>query len=147
MEVNQFTPATAERGTLTARIQDFLGTLANRKPETRRTYELALREFMRWYDQESSFCFSGDDVLRYREHLRFRKNMRVSSVATYLNGFRQFCEYLFQQGIIQYNPVRDVVSYRRPAVHDQEVLSSEEVKRLLAAVDTSEKRGLRDLLI
>ena len=125
----------------------FHRSLRSRRPETRGTYQRALREFARWHRADGRVRFRTDDVRRYKRYLSGRRGLAPVSVSTYLTALRQFCDYLVRTRLLRENPAKPVGGYERPRAHSRDVLTLEEVRRLLVGFDTSGERGLRDFAI
>ena len=132
------------RRALAGHFEGFLRSLRGKRPETRGTYQRALREFVRWFEKENSFRFRVEDMERYKQYLTQRKKLSDVSVSTYLTAVRRFCEYLVHAGILEDNPARSVEGNKRPLWHSRAVLAPGDVERLLAAVERQDERGLRD---
>jgi integrase/recombinase XerC/integrase/recombinase XerD len=128
-------------------VEQFILGLKDKQPETRGTYQRALWEFVRWHAMDGRFRFQVADVARYKRHLSESKRLSEVSVSTYLTAVRQFCEYLRARGILDVNPARFVDGNKRPAVHSREVLTDQDIERLLALIDRSSLRGRRDYAI
>jgi len=122
----------------------FVRSLSGSRPETRGTYERALRGFIRWFPQDGNFRFQVEDVERYKRFLTSKKKLSKVSVSTYLTALRQFCEYLVKNMILRANPARYVDGNKRPLVHSRGTLSSDEVRALYDAIDGDGKLGTRD---
>jgi integrase/recombinase XerC len=122
----------------------FVEHLASRRPETRGTYERALREFVRWSALDGKVRFRSADIERYKRYLTVRKKLAPVSVSTYLTSVRRFCEYLVSRGILKENPAARVGGNERPRTHTRDALSAEEVDRLLASLTAEDERGKRD---
>jgi site-specific recombinase XerD len=133
------------RKDLERHFQAFVDHLNGKRPETRGTYQRALREFVRWFALDGDVRFTVSDVERYKRHLTLRKKLSPVSVSTYLTAVRCFCEFLLSRGVLAENPARSVGGNQRPRTHSRDMLSVEEVDRLLASVETSDERGKRDL--
>ncbi len=134
-------------GDLRKYYEDFLASLSDKRPETRGTYQRALREFLRWFPGEDSFRFQVDDVERYKSYLTKTRNLSDVSVSTYLTALRRFCEYLVNVGVLIANPARHVDGNKRPVTHSRESLSQADVQRLLDSVEKTDSRGLRDYAV
>jgi integrase/recombinase XerC len=147
METSDVHPVRMSRRALAGHIEGFLRSLRGKRPETRGTYQRALREFVRWFEQEKSFRFRVEDVERYKQHLTRRKKLSEVSVSTYLTAVRRFCEYLVHAGVLETNPARSVDGNKRPLQHSRAVLTPGDVERLLAAVERHDERGLRDFAV
>ena len=122
----------------------FVRSLSSSRPETRGTYERALRGFIRWFPQDGNFRFQVEDVERYKRYLTSKKKLSKVSVSTYLTALRRFCEYLVEEMILQANPARFVDGNKRPLVHSRGTLRADEVQALFAAIDNDGKLGTRD---
>jgi site-specific recombinase XerD len=124
--------------------QGFLQSLRHKRPETRATYERALREFLRWYPGKTPFTFKVADVERYKHHLTVRKNLSPVSVSTYLTALRRFCAYLMHAHVIRENPADAVGGNRRPQAHTRDHLTAYELDAVLSSVQRTDERGMRD---
>ncbi len=123
----------------------FVRSMRGRAPETRGTYERALREFLRWHKTDRKCRFVTNDILRYKSHLLDEKQLSQVSVSTYLTSVRQFCDFLMHKGILRENPARTVGGSGRPTAHSRQTLTAEEVRAVLDAVYPGDELGLRDL--
>ncbi|HTX99413.1 MAG TPA: tyrosine-type recombinase/integrase [Bacteroidota bacterium] len=145
MRPRTLTPIKLTQGGLRKQYDGFVRSLRGRAPETRGTYERALREFLRWYKVDRKCRFVKDDIVRYKNHLVQEKQLSQVSVSTYLTAVRQFCDFLTQRGILRENPARTVGGSGRPTAHSRQTLSAEEVRAVLDAVHPGDELGLRDL--
>ena len=125
----------------------FVASLRRRRPETRGTYERALREFFRWLNGEKRFGFTVGDFERYKHYLTAEKGLLPVSVSTYLTSVRRFCDYLVRRGVLRTNNARLVEGNKRPRVHSRDFLTSDAVKALLMSLEPSGERGFRDIAI
>lgn len=125
----------------------FSHELRKKRPETRGTYERALRAFTRWFVLDKKCGFTVKDVERYKKYLAKEKKLSQVSVSTYLTAVRRFCQYLVDIKVLHRNPAKEVGGNRRPSTHSREVLSSREVDALLKAIDRSSEIGLRDYTV
>jgi len=125
----------------------FCHDLRRKRPETRGTYERALRAFLRWFAIDKKFGFLVKDVERYKKYLTKDKKLSQVSVSTYLTALRRFCQYLVDIRLLQKNPAREVGGNRRPSSHSREALTYRDVDALLVAIDRSSEIGLRDYTI
>jgi integrase/recombinase XerC len=127
--------------------EGFLKECERKSPETRGTYQRALRDFLKWFPIDKRFLFRVRDVERYKRYLIERKGLQNVSVATYMTALRRFCQYLIDIKLLEGNPAKRVVGGRRPAKHSRTFLSYEEIALLLAAVDRGSIQGARDYAI
>ena len=128
-------------------VARFIKSLQDKRPETRGTYQRALREFTRWFPLDGAFRFQVADVLRYKDYLTNQRRLSAVSVSTYLTALRRCCEYLISLKILDANPARYVDGNKRPSVHSRETLSGQDVNRLLDVMDKTNMRGLRDFAV
>lgn len=131
--------------TLCSHAAAFVRSLAHRRPETRATYDRALREFLRWIGPGGTFLPSREHVERYKSHLLGTKS--PGSVSTYLTSVRLFCGFLIHHGVLAENPVARVSGNKRPEKHSRESLSVGDVERLLEVIPATGELGLRDSAI
>lgn len=132
------------RKTLDRHYQGFLLSLGGRPPETRGTYERALREFVRWFKTDQRVRFVVEDFERYKRYLTVRKKLSPVSVSTYLTAVRRFCDFLVAIGVLTLNTAKQVGGNERPRSHSRDTLTRVEVERLISSVDRSDERGKRD---
>lgn len=132
---------------LAGHVERFIRGLLNKQPETRGTYQRALREFERWHAADRRFRFQVDDVKRYKRHLSESRRLSDVSVSTYLTALRRFCEYLRVNEYIDENPAKFVDGNKRPVTHSREILSEQDIERLLGVIDRKELRGRRDYAV
>ena len=144
---NSSTSLRLSRRGLDARLDGFVRSLRNKRPETRGTYQRALREFARWVPRDRRFRFRVTDVERYKHYLARQRKLSEVSVSTYLTALRRFCEYLVHAGVLSSNPARLVDGNKRPQTHSRAVLAPGDVERLLASVMRADERGKRDYAI
>jgi site-specific recombinase XerC len=147
MDSSSYSPVTLSPRALTAHAAAFVRSLADRRPETRGTYDRALREFLRWFARERRVRFLVRDIERYKAYLANRRRLSGVSVSTYLTAVRRFCDYLVRHGVLRANPAREVGGNSRPREHSRGALSTDDVVRLLASVPRADERGLRDYAI
>ncbi len=135
------------RAALSGHLMGFGRSLRRRRPETRGTYQRALREFSRWFAADGSFRFRVRDVERYKDHLTRGKHLSDVSVSTYLTALRRFLEYLVHARVITTNPARSVEGNKRPHAHSRAALAPDDVERLLGVVSRTDERGSRDYAV
>lgn len=127
--------------------EGFLKECERKSPETRGTYQRALRDFIKWFPVDKKFRFRVRDVERYKRYLVERKQLQNVSVATYMTALRRLCQYLIDVGVLANNPAKRVVGGRRPSKHSRTFLTSTELQTLLQSVDRSKLQGARDYAI
>jgi integrase/recombinase XerC len=129
--------------------QGFLRSLRHKRPETRGTYERALRAFLRWFHEDTRCRFRVEDIERYKRSLK-KKKLSAVSISTYLTAVRRLCDYLVREEVLADNPGKRVGGSHRPLSHSRQVLTPAEVKALMDVASTGagelkDERSLRDL--
>jgi integrase/recombinase XerC len=128
----------------------FLRSLRRKRPETRGTYERALRSFLLWFQDDGRCRFRVEDIERYKRYLTKKKRLSDVSVSTYLTAVRRLCEFLVRERVLSDNPGRMVGGSHRPLSHSRETLTPAQVQALIQRVSTDAaenagQRSLRDL--
>lgn len=85
----------------------------------------------------------SDDILEY---LKSRPDISKRSQARILSSFRSFFDWLVLEGLIKDNPC-DKIDSPKLGIYLPDVLSVEEVTRIIDSVDTSSWQGVRDKAI
>jgi integrase/recombinase XerC len=142
-----FRPVRLSQRALAAHYGGFVRSLRHRKPETRGTYERALRPFMQWFAEDRRCWFRVDDLERYKAYLTRRRHLSEVSVSTYLTALRRFCQYLVRMKVLSENPSRFVRGNKRPSRHSRRPLTGPQVERLLAVLQGNDERAVRDAVI
>lgn len=122
--------------------------LDGKSPETIGTYSRSLNEFGRWFrKQRGRFGFRVKDVELYRTYLAEERELSDASVSTYLTALRRLCDYLVSIGQLESNPAANVRGNKRPSVHSRDVLSADEVEKLLSEIKGNSLLERRDRAI
>jgi integrase/recombinase XerC len=132
---------------LEAHSRSFLSSLRNHRPETRGTYQRALREFIRWCAADRRCRFRVQDIERYKAYLVETRQFSAVSVSTYLTALRRLCAYLVAKRVLRDNPAASVPGFERPRFHSRDSLGPDDVQRLLLCLVATDERGLRDRAI
>lgn len=82
-------------------------------------------------------------IERYLDWL-YEEGREKSSQARQLSGIRSFFNYLLLNDEIDASPA-ELISAPKPARRLPDVLTTEEIDRILAAIDTSTPKGIRDV--
>ncbi len=105
-----------------------------------------IRQFSKFCLEEQSIPHPGElvtnAVQQYMQHL-FDREIARNSQARMLSGIRSFSKYLRLENIIDTDPV-ELVSSPRPERKLPDVLSIEEVNRIISTVDLSRREGVRN---
>ena len=114
---------------------------------TKETYLSGFRAFC-WFVRSTSLDFdelTRDDVKSFKEYLVNEKKLKPATVSSYLASVRSFYAYSEDNGI-------ENIAHRVKGVTDsrsfkKEPLTPDQARRLLASVDRSTEKGLRDFAI
>jgi site-specific recombinase XerD len=126
----------------------------NLSPLTIRMYDQYLRTFQRWAEPEGVLDASDitpEIVQRYRLHLHryisplTRRPLARGTQSSYLVALRSLLRYLTRAGEAVLAP--DRVELGKGGARSLKFLDARMVQRLLAAVDTNDERGMRDLAV
>jgi len=121
-------------------------------PYTVRNYNKAVAEFLDFLGAENVVTLDDVDRHLLRRYVaglldgEWGKPKGKASVAGRLSALRSFYRYLIQEDLAAYNPVTTVSLPKQPK-RLPDFLSSDEVKLLLDAPDTSTPQGQRDRAI
>ena len=119
----------------------------------KRLAENTVESYMRDLAQLAHFILHGWDVPpqqveremieRYLDWL-YEEGREKSSQARQLSGIRSFFNYLLLNDEIDASPA-ELISTPKPARRLPDVLTTDEIDRILAAIDTSTPKGIRDV--
>ncbi|HQG30602.1 MAG TPA: site-specific tyrosine recombinase XerD [Deltaproteobacteria bacterium] len=107
-------------------------------------YENDLKSFFEWMEEKGKDIggIGKSDLTDFSSSLKSRK-LKSTSISRRLSAVRQFYRFLLEEGGIKKDPTREMVTPKRGKYLPQ-VLSTDEVDRLLAAPDVSTPMGTRD---
>lgn len=130
-------------------IDEFISVyLKDKSPDTKGTYQRALREFQRYVALRSkTFNYTTEHILHYRNFLSQEKQFSAVTVSTYLTAVRRLCDFLVSKGTLQINPAKKVKGNRRPKTHSIGVLTIKEAELLKTSIPTDKIQSVRDLLM
>ena len=114
---------------------------------TKETYLSGFRAFC-WFVRSTSLDFdelTRDDVKSFKEYLVNEKKLKPATVSSYLASVRSFYAYSEDNGI-------ENIAHRVKGVTDsrsfkKEPLTPDQAQRLLASIDRSTEKGMRDFAI
>ena len=111
---------------------------------TLQAYRSDLSGLARWLGRRGGDLLTADPAAlqEYLAHC-LQERIRASSVARMLSAFRSFYRYALQHALCERDPCAQVAAPKRDRPLP-EVLTEDEVERLLQAPDTARPRGLRD---
>ena len=105
-----------------------------------------IKQFSKYCLEEQSVLYPGKvdthAVQQYMQFL-FDRDIARNSQARMLSGIRSFSKYLRLEKIISIDPV-ELVSSPRPERKLPDVLSIEEVDRIISSIDLSRREGVRN---
>jgi len=111
---------------------------------TLQTYESSLKklgEYLHRYDTDSEVI--APNHLRGFVAEQLEKGLSRSSIAIHMRSVRVFFNFLAREGIVERNPMRNVATPKVPQTYP-EVLSEEQIKRLLKVCNRSTWVGTRN---
>lgn len=83
----------------------YLAWLASKyRPKTVKTYEAAVRRYLRWYRPGNVLTATGADIDAYVQYLA-GEGLQQTTINTLINGVRQYYEFLADTGQVGANPV------------------------------------------
>jgi site-specific recombinase XerD len=123
---------------------DYLEIEKNRSRKTRENYERYLRLFVGLSGVVSPFDIDDDVVRNFRLELN-RRGIKKITQGYYVIALRNFLKYLIKRKLKVLAP--DTIELPKVTRADIEVLSYEELERLLAAPKGGDLRSLRDKAI
>lgn len=114
---------------------------------TKETYLSGFRAFC-WFVRSTSLDFdelTRDDIKSFKEYLVNEKKLKPATVSGYLASVRSFYAYSEDNGI-------ENIAHRVKGVTDsrsfkKEPLTPDQAQRLLASIDRSTEKGMRDFAI
>ncbi|MBA7614387.1 Tyrosine recombinase XerC [subsurface metagenome] len=122
-------------------IDDFLDA-QDIRPISKRLYRVGVETFLSWLSKEGVEQPARGDVLRFKDHLRSR-DLAANSINCYLVGVSRFFSYLESERLYP-DITRNVKGVRQPTKHLREILTTEQVWKVLESVDTSSLLGKRN---
>ncbi|MDR1177461.1 MAG: tyrosine recombinase [Spirochaetaceae bacterium] len=109
------------------------------------TYETEIRMFLAWISESGleALTVNPGDLGRYLDFRRTKNSIDSRSAAKAISALRSFFRYMVNEGLREDNPAQILELPKRkqklPAV-----LSREAVEKMLASIDVSGPRGIRD---
>jgi integrase/recombinase XerD len=123
-------------------ILPFLKSLDIRQ-SSRDTYSRQLREFLVWRMHTSSGTLVRQDLLEYKDYLKYDKNLTAFTIGGYLTAVRRFFEWLESMQIYP-NIAKGIKGPKRKRGFKKDALTIDQAKLLLSAIDRSTLTGKRD---
>lgn len=130
-------------------IQDFLATLRvenGLSDNTIQSYHNDLKRFVTFLEENALLTswqkLTREDILIQLQTMQ-ESGMKTTTISRYLTTLRRFFQYLKMEGLVAENPM-ETVAMPKPKKYLPQVLSADEIDRLLEAPDVSTPHGLRD---
>jgi integrase/recombinase XerD len=117
----------------------------NASPHTVTNYRLDLLHFRHWARERNLTTWAGCDrlVMRAWTASMHHEGYAPASIARHLSSLRALYRFLIREQMVQENPLMLITGPRNPA-RLPNVLSVEEIERLIAAPDKVSPLGIRD---
>ena len=126
-------------------IQPFLRSLDIRT-SSKQTYQRQIKEFIEWHKKNEIISLSKEDMIAYKEYLRDEKNLTPLTIAGYLTAIRRLFDWLESEKIC-FNIAKGIKGPKRKKGFKKDVLTLEQVKKLLLSIEKVTLVGKRDYAI
>lgn len=113
-------------------------------PKTVQTYSRAIRQFMKYLDENGIEQPTREDVLAFREDLK--EGHKPSTVQSYIVALRLFFQWTEAEGLYP-NIASHIKGAKISKEHKKDYLTSTQVKAVLSGIDQSTPQGRRDYAI
>lgn len=113
-------------------------------PKTQETYTRAIRQFIKYLQEEEITSPTKDDIRSFRDKLAV--DHKPTTVQNYLMAVKQFYKWLEEEGIAP-NIAKNVKGVKLDTEHKKDYLTTNQVKSLLGSIDTSTLTGKRDFAL
>ena len=113
-------------------------------PKTVQTYSRAIRQFMKYIHEHEISQPTRDDIIAYREDLK--REHKPSTVQNYIVALRLFFQWLGQENLYP-DIAQHIKGAKITKEHKKDYLTSNQVKAILAGVETDSEQGRRDYAI
>jgi integrase/recombinase XerD len=123
-------------------IEPFLRSLDVRQ-SSRDTYHRQLREFLIWRSSGHNLTLSRQDILDYKDFLKYDKDLTSFTIGGYLTVVRRFFEWLDSMNIYP-NVAKGIKGPKRKRGFNKDALTIDQAKKLLHSLDKSTLAGKRD---
>lgn len=110
-------------------------------PKTKETYTRAIRQFIKYLQDNEIAQPTKEDIKAFKEELAI--NHKPSTVQNYLMAVKQFYKWLEEEQIAP-NVAKNVKGVKLDAEHKKDFLTTNQVKTLLASINTDSLKGKRD---
>lgn len=125
-------------------VDQFVSSLDLRE-RSKESYHKAIRYFLDWLKTENKTTPNREDIIQYKKSLKDRE-LSPLTITVYLTAVRRFFAYLEGQKIYP-NIAKDVKGMKKQNGFSKDILSGDQIKRLLEGIDRNNPVGLRDYAI
>lgn len=119
-------------------------TFLDASPRTVQTYTGNIKQFIKWMHQKGITQPQRQDIIDWRENLKTR--CKPSTVQNYITALRLFFKWTEQAGLYP-NIADHIKGAKLDSSHKKDYLTAEQIKDILANIDTSTAKGKRDYCI
>lgn len=113
-------------------------------PRTVQTYTNNIRQFAKWMHQQEITQPTRQDIIAFRDDLK--KRCKPSTVQNYITALRLFFRWTAQAGL--YPDIADhIKGAKLDTSHKKDYLSADQIRDILANIDTRTAKGKRDYSI
>jgi integrase/recombinase XerD len=127
-------------------FRDYLRLERGLSPNSVAAYHRDIDQFARFAQFEEDIKRPEDIDMNTIEHFMgslFDRGLARNSQARMLSGVRSFCKYLRLEGVMDSDPV-ELIESPRPARKLPDVLTVEEVSKIIDSIDLSRREGVRN---
>lgn len=119
-------------------------TFLDASPRTVQTYTGNIKQFIKWMQQNGITQPQRQDIIDWREDLKTR--CKPSTVQNYITALRLFFRWTEQAGL--YPDIADhIKGAKLDNSHKKDYLTADQIKDILASIDTRTAKGKRDYCI
>lgn len=123
--------------------RNYIGFL-DAAPRTVQTYTGSVKQFLKWLKQNGIKNPVRQDVIAYRDELKER--CKPTTVQNYITALRLFFKWTEQAGL--YPDIADHIKGAKiDSNHKKDYLNAEQLKDVLASINTATAKGKRDYSI
>ncbi|MBR5957085.1 MAG: site-specific tyrosine recombinase XerD [Salinivirgaceae bacterium] len=126
--------------------KNFLKLEKSLSANTIEAYMKDIQKFIDYSGTESPLTVTLDDIRSFMDDLNEDQNMSIRSQARILSGIKSFFKYLLVHDIIDHDP-SEMIETPKLGRKLPTVLSPEEIKQLIEAVDLGSETGYRNRAI
>lgn len=112
-------------------------------PKTFETYQMAVKQFLKWISENGIYRPDRNNVIQYRENLEATGH-KPTTINIYIMALKQFFKWTYENGLYP-----NITEHVKGKKIDQQAfikdwLRPNQCKRLLSSIDRSSEKGLRD---